>query len=89
VQLEVTILDGGDAGRIVAAIFKPPQGIDEMLRDRRIAQDTYDTAHACQPYRQQAPHRAPAVVTAVPCALSTHSLFPGFSASLRPDSGWI
>ncbi len=35
--LEVTVLDGGDAGRIIAAILQPAQGVDEVGSDRSSA----------------------------------------------------
>ena len=35
--LEVAVLDGGDAGRIIAAILEPAQGVDEVGRDRSSA----------------------------------------------------
>ena len=35
--LEVAVLDGGDAGRIIAAILEPAQGVDEIGSDRSSA----------------------------------------------------
>ena len=42
-------LDGGDAGRIVAAILKPLQGIDNERCHRRLADNRYNTAHEITP----------------------------------------
>ena len=46
--LEVAVLQGGDAGRIVAAIFQPLQRLDDQRRDRRRAENSDDAAHAPQ-----------------------------------------
>ncbi len=35
--LEVTVLDGGNAGRIIAAILQPTQGVDEVGSDRSLS----------------------------------------------------
>ena len=37
--IEVAVLDGGDAGRIIAAIFEPPQRVDEIARHRLLSQE--------------------------------------------------
>ena len=42
---EMAVLDGGDASRIVAAIFEPLQRVDELLRDRPFAENANDAAH--------------------------------------------
>ena len=42
-------LDGGDAGRVIAAIFEPLQRIDDERRDRRVADNPNDSAHVAQP----------------------------------------
>ena len=47
--LERAIVDGGDAGRIVAAVFKPSQCIDETLRYRLLADDPNYPAHLDTP----------------------------------------
>jgi hypothetical protein len=38
-------LDGGDAGGIIAALFQPLQRIHDKRRDRRVTDDTHDSAH--------------------------------------------
>jgi hypothetical protein len=40
-----TIMNRGDAGRIITPIFKPSQGIDQPFSDRRRSNDANDTAH--------------------------------------------
>ena len=42
---EMAVVDGGDAGRIVAAIFEPLQRVDQLLSDRPLAEDANDAAH--------------------------------------------
>ena len=44
--VEMAVLDGGDAGRIVAAILEPPQRVDEIARDRLRSENADDAAHA-------------------------------------------
>ncbi len=39
------VMDGSDAGRIIAAIFEPLQPLEQAPRDVRHAQDTDDSAH--------------------------------------------
>ena len=46
--IEVAVLDGGDAGRVVAAIFEPPQRVDEIARHRPSAKNADDAAHAAR-----------------------------------------
>ena len=43
--LEPAVLERGDAGGIVAAVFKPLQRLDDLRRDRRLADDSDDAAH--------------------------------------------
>ena len=43
------MLDGGDAGRIIAAIFEPLQRIDDQRRHRRVAHNPDDAAHVVCP----------------------------------------
>src|SRR5581483_7052428 len=47
--LQMPVLDGGDAGRVVAAILEPPQRIDEVLGDRLLSQYADDAAHVSGP----------------------------------------
>ena len=42
---EMAVVDGGNASRIVAAIFEALQRIDELLSDRPLAEDANDAAH--------------------------------------------
>ena len=44
--IELAVVDGGDAGRIIAAIFEPLQGVDETLRYGLVTDDADDAAHA-------------------------------------------
>ena len=44
--VQVAVLDGGDAGRIIAAIFEPPQRVDEVARHRLLSENADDAAHA-------------------------------------------
>ena len=44
--LEVAVLDGGDAGRVIAAILEPTQRVDEVGRDRLLPENADDAAHA-------------------------------------------
>ena len=44
--IEVAVLDGGDAGRIIAAILEPPQRVDEIARHRLLPENANDAAHA-------------------------------------------
>ena len=41
----MAVLDRGDAGRIIAAIFEPLQRIDDLRRDGRVADNSNDTTH--------------------------------------------
>ncbi|CDX59591.1 hypothetical protein MPL1032_270029 [Mesorhizobium plurifarium] len=50
-------LDGGDAGRVIAAIFKPLQRVDDERRDLASADDSNDTAHAITPDSQRKTRR--------------------------------
>ena len=42
---KLAMLDGGDAGGIVAAIFQPLQRIDELAGDRSFAENANNAAH--------------------------------------------
>ena len=42
---ELAVLDRGDARGIVAAIFEPLQRVDELARDRALAEDANNAAH--------------------------------------------
>ena len=44
--VEVAVLDGGDARQVIAAVFQPPQRIDEVARDRLLPENADDPAHA-------------------------------------------
>ena len=44
--VEVAVLDGGDPRRVVAAVLEPPQGVDEVARDRLLPENADDPAHA-------------------------------------------
>ena len=46
--LEVTAFQRGDAGGIIAAIFKPLEWIHQLLRDRSASQNADNAAHAVQ-----------------------------------------
>ena len=43
--VDVAVHQGGDAGRIVAAILEPLQRVHQERRDRRFADDADDAAH--------------------------------------------
>jgi hypothetical protein len=42
---QVSIVDGADAGAVIAAIFHPLEAVDKPIRDRAVADDTDDSAH--------------------------------------------
>ena len=42
---EMSVLDGGDARRVIAAIFETLQRVDELLCHRPFAEDANDAAH--------------------------------------------
>ena len=44
--VEMAVLDGGNARRIIAAILEPPQRVDEVARHRLLPEDADDAAHA-------------------------------------------
>ena len=48
-RVELPVLERGDAGGIVAAIFEPLQRIDDQRRDRLAAQNADDAAHRPTP----------------------------------------
>jgi hypothetical protein len=39
-------LQGGDAGRVVAAVFEPLERVDERARDRLTSENAHNSAHA-------------------------------------------
>jgi hypothetical protein len=43
--LDLSIDDGGDAGRIVAPVFKPLEAVDQPLRHGLVSDDADDAAH--------------------------------------------
>ncbi|OWK20157.1 hypothetical protein AJ88_33990 [Mesorhizobium amorphae CCBAU 01583] len=43
------MFDGGDAGRVIAAVFEPFQRIDDERRDLLLADNSDDTAHGACP----------------------------------------
>ncbi len=47
--LQVAVLDRGDAGGIVAAVFQPPQRIHEVRCNRLLPDDSDDAAHGLRP----------------------------------------
>ena len=42
---EIAVMDGADPRAVIAAIFHPPEAVDEPIRDRAAADDTDDSAH--------------------------------------------
>ena len=46
-RVDRAVGQGGDAGRVVAAVFQAPQAVDQQRCDRRLADDADDAAHAC------------------------------------------
>ena len=59
---EVAILESGDAGGVVAAIFQPLEGFDEPLSNRLAPEDPDDAAHSSseRPLRDSASSRGEA-----------------------------
>ena len=51
--LDVAVDQGGDAGRIVAAIFQALQRLDQQGGDRRLADDSDDAAHVRFPVEHE------------------------------------
>ncbi len=47
--IEMAVLDGGDTCRVIAAIFEPPQRVDEIARHRLLPENADDAAHALDP----------------------------------------
>ena len=45
--LQVAVLDGGDAGRVIAAVLEPAQRIHEIGGDGLLPDDSDDAAHGC------------------------------------------
>ncbi len=43
--VELAVVDRADAGRVIAAIFEPPQPIEQAIGDRALPQDTDNSAH--------------------------------------------
>jgi hypothetical protein len=48
--IEPAMVDGGDAGRIVAAIFEPLQRIDDQRRNGRAPDNPDNPAHPVIPF---------------------------------------
>ena len=42
---QLAVVERGDAGRVIAAIFEALERIDQMTRDRGNPQYSYDSAH--------------------------------------------
>jgi hypothetical protein len=42
---QLAVVDGGDAGRVIAAVFEALERIDQMARDRRSPEYSDDPAH--------------------------------------------
>jgi len=42
---DLAAFDHGHPGGIIAAVFEPPQGLDQALLDGRLADDADDAAH--------------------------------------------
>jgi hypothetical protein len=47
--LEVTILNGCDASRIIPAVFQAPQRVHQIVRDRLSTENTNNPAHQVDP----------------------------------------
>ena len=43
---ELSVLQRGDAGRVVAAVFEPLERVDERARDRLTSENAHNSAHA-------------------------------------------
>ena len=43
--LELAVVDGADAGAVIAAIFEPLEPVEQALRDSLFADDADDSAH--------------------------------------------
>jgi hypothetical protein len=43
---EPAMLERGDPGRVIAAVFEPPQRLDHLPSDSFLAENAYDSAHA-------------------------------------------
>ena len=75
---------GRDPGAVIAAIFEPPQAVEQQRRDRRLSQNADDPAHIV-PFLSLA---RPLVLAPLrrelrPQALAT----PGFGCLARPPKG--
>ena len=57
---QFAMLDGRDAGRVIAPVFEPLQRLDEQWRDRRVADDPDNSTHAVCP-DSRPPERSPPV----------------------------
>jgi hypothetical protein len=42
---ELTVFQGGDAGRIVSSVFEPLEGMEERARDRLTSENAHNSAH--------------------------------------------
>ena len=78
---EMAVLDGGDASRIVTAIFETLQRVDKLLRDRPFAENANDAAH--RPYSRLPLHLAKRPIS-TPQLTSYVPLFPSSLALPRP-----
>src|ERR1700686_587754 len=52
--LDPAIDQGRDARRIIAAVFEPPEALDQLWRDRFLGNDPNDAAH--QPFFHRSSH---------------------------------
>ena len=70
--VEMAVLDGGDARRVVAAILEPPQRVDEVARHRLLPENADDAAHDFAPVRMS----AVAAASRVPSSRTADWLLP-------------
>ena len=75
--LQLAVLQRRDAGGIVAAIFEPLQGVDQLARDRALSENADNAAHdakfsACHRTAQKRRIKAPAQVTLREKLLNRH-----------------
>src|SRR5581483_400263 len=87
--LQMPVLDGGDAGRVVAAILEPLQRIDEVLGDRLLPQYADDAAHVSGPRLRAGLHPMAADgcnahVDALRCARRSRRRSPVLVTRIRP-----
>ena len=50
---QIAVLDRRHAGRVITAIFQPLQRIDDQRRDRRLADNSNNSAHKIYPNSRQ------------------------------------